>query len=87
MTAQVVRWERDWSQPAPQPYIPVSEYPIACMCTVSSHDSETVSQWWQSHPEESAVYAAHLGLVKPGMLPLAVDRDEVWFVPPCQQYC
>lgn len=52
---KVMRWERRWDEDGgfvhPQAYIPES------LTTVSTHDSETLEQWWENNPEEVQLYA------------------------------
>lgn len=48
---KVIRWERDWKGNKnfilPKDFIPES------MTTVSTHDSETLQQWWINNPQEA----------------------------------
>lgn len=52
---KVMRWERAWLEDqrffTPSSYIPES------MTTVSTHDSETLTLWWQNQPEEAKIFA------------------------------
>lgn len=56
---KVMRWERAWEQDSsfldPKKYIPES------LTTVSTHDSETLFQWWVEQPEEARLYAQSKG--------------------------
>jgi 4-alpha-glucanotransferase len=56
---KVMRWERKWEED--KRYIPAQEYPIISMTTVSTHDSETLQQWWQMNPQEAQDYAIFKG--------------------------
>lgn len=56
---KVMRWERYWDED--KRFIPLDEYPLLSMTTVSTHDSETVSQWWQNHPDEVQQFANFKG--------------------------
>lgn len=56
---KVMRWERYWH--GDQSYIPPSQYPLMSMTTVSTHDSETLGQWWSNQQEEARRYAASVG--------------------------
>ena len=47
---KVYRWERRWN--TDRSYIPVEEYIPESMTTVSTHDSSTLSGWWQDDGEE-----------------------------------
>jgi len=52
---KVVRWERHWEED--QSFIPLEEYSAESMTTVSTHDSETLQQWWKQQPQEAKVFA------------------------------
>jgi 4-alpha-glucanotransferase len=56
---KVMRWERRWKQD--QSYIPPAAYPADSMTTVSTHDSETLQQWWENHSDEARAFAAMAG--------------------------
>lgn len=56
----VMRWEREWHQEK-QPYIDIKSYHPLSITTVSTHDSETLHQWWEAHPEEARALAASQG--------------------------
>ncbi|MBN9379013.1 MAG: 4-alpha-glucanotransferase [Chlamydiales bacterium 38-26] len=56
---KVMRWERYWE--GDKSYIPIQDYPSESMTTVSTHDSETLHQWWQNEPIEAQEYAQSKG--------------------------
>lgn len=56
---KVMRWERYWQEDGS--FIPIDTYPRLSMTTVSTHDSETLLQWWASHRDEAEVLAQQLG--------------------------
>lgn len=56
---KVMRWERDWH--GDQSYINPKNYNPESMTTVSTHDSETLQQWWKSQPQEAVLYAKTQG--------------------------
>lgn len=41
---KVMRWEKYWD--GDHSFIPLDKYPLDSMTTVSTHDSETLEQWW-----------------------------------------
>src|SRR5262249_6194609 len=43
-------------------FINPADYLAESMTTVSTHDSETLQQWWQNQPEEARLYAQTFGL-------------------------
>lgn len=53
---KVIRWEREG-----QFYIPYRNYTPLSMSTVSTHDTETLIDWWQNQPHESKAFAAFKG--------------------------
>jgi 4-alpha-glucanotransferase len=54
---KVIRWERAWHSPGRE-FLPYASYPTISMTTVSTHDSETLQQWWRDLPEEARAFAA-----------------------------
>ncbi len=56
---KVMRWERYWE--GDQSFIPEADYIPESMTTVSTHDSETLSQWWTELPQEAQPFAAQNG--------------------------
>lgn len=56
---KVMRWERRWQ--TDRSFINPADYPVLSMTTVSTHDSETLREWWTKHPDEAADYAASKG--------------------------
>ena len=52
---KVIRWERNWK--GDKSFINIHDYIPESMTTVSTHDSETLQQWWKNHPDESLEYA------------------------------
>lgn len=56
---RVMRWERKWHEDGS--FILPQHYTEESMTTVSTHDTETLFQWWSHFPEESARYASEKG--------------------------
>ncbi len=56
---RVMRWERNWN--GDRNFISPQNYQIDSLTTVSTHDSETLPQWWRDHPDEAKVYADFKG--------------------------
>lgn len=56
---RVMRWERHWH--TDRSYIPPEDYIWESLTTVSTHDSELLTQWWKNQPEEAGNYAASKG--------------------------
>lgn len=56
---KVIRWERNWN--GDRSYISYPLYPQDSMTTVSTHDSETVKQWWKNHEEETREFTKFKG--------------------------
>lgn len=56
---KVIRWERNWN--GDRTFIPLEEYPYTSLVTVSTHDSETLRQWWEGYPEEARSFCQRFG--------------------------
>jgi 4-alpha-glucanotransferase len=56
---KVMRWERRWE--TDQGFIPPETYLPESMTTVSTHDSDTLTLWWQRNKEEAILYAGTQG--------------------------
>jgi 4-alpha-glucanotransferase len=56
---KVLRWERNWN--TDKSFINVQDYIPESMSTVSTHDSETVGQWWKNQSAEAQDYARSKG--------------------------
>jgi 4-alpha-glucanotransferase len=68
---RVMRWERYWHTEG-HPYIPLQNYLPLGITTVSTHDSETLHQWWERYLADSTKYASWRGW--DFSLPLSPDR-------------
>lgn len=53
---KVMRWERRWN--TDRGFIDPCDYQALSMTTVSTHDSETLREWWQNQTEEAKEFAA-----------------------------
>lgn len=47
---KVLRWERDWHAPG-HPFRDPLAYPRVSVATSSTHDTETLAEWWEAAPE------------------------------------
>lgn len=56
---KVMRWERYWDQD--KRFIPFDEYSQVSMTTVTTHDMETLKQWWKEKPDEAKEFARFMG--------------------------
>lgn len=56
---KVMRWVKSWQ--GRMTFTPPSEYPPLSLTTVSTHDSDTLGQWWLKEPHESQEWAALCG--------------------------
>lgn len=56
---KVVFWERKWKDD--ESFIPFADYPEDSLTTISTHDSEPFSLWWQVYPEDAKTFAAFMG--------------------------
>jgi 4-alpha-glucanotransferase len=58
---KVMRWERMWDED--RRFIEPQNYPYISLTTVSTHDSETLQQWWSNSRQEAEEYARHKGWI------------------------
>lgn len=56
---KVMRWEREWE--TTRKFIPVENYPLISLTTVSTHDSETLSEWWKNTQNGAKDFADYKG--------------------------
>lgn len=52
---KVPRWEK--YRNTTHEFIPFNNYPKLSLTTLSTHDSDTLRQWWENNPSEAAAYA------------------------------
>lgn len=74
---RVIRWEREWEQER-QPFIPLENYAKESLTTVSTHDSETISLWWQNRPEDTKAYAEFKGWCYHPTLSRSYHQEILW---------
>jgi len=60
---KVQRWEKRWEQD--RRFIPPEDYPALSVATLSTHDSEILSEWWELYPQETEELCELLGLPAP----------------------
>jgi len=66
---KVLRWERFWKEPG-KPFRDPATYPAVSLATSSTHDTETLAEWWDTAPaEERAAIAALPSLRESGCDP------------------
>ncbi len=56
---KVMRWERYWNED--RRFIAFDQYPPISMTCISTHDSETLAQWWKYNPDEGRDFASFKG--------------------------
>lgn len=56
---RVMRWERMWEED--KRFIESNAYIPCSLTTVSTHDSELLSEWWSNNPQEAKDYATFRG--------------------------
>ena len=54
-STKVMRWQRNHE--TDNSYIPIQHYPPISLTCISTHDSETLTLWWQNCEEEAKAYA------------------------------
>lgn len=73
---KVMRWERKWEEDGS--FILPQDYPIDSMTTVSTHDTETLIQWWTHQTEEAIRYAEEKGWTYHPILSRDHLREILW---------
>ena len=53
---KVIRWMRNYNTDGS--FIPYDLYPELSLCTLSTHDSETLTLWWKSSPHEVEAFCS-----------------------------
>jgi 4-alpha-glucanotransferase len=54
---KVLRWERFWEEPG-RPFCDPATYPSVSLATSSTHDTETLAEWWDSAPPDERLAVA-----------------------------
>lgn len=73
---RVMRWERKWRENGQ--FILPYDYPIESMTTVSTHDSETLQQWWKNQTAEAQLFAKFKGWSYQPSLSREHHREILW---------
>lgn len=73
---KVMRWERKWKEQGQ--FILPQHYPIDSLTTVSTHDSETLQQWWKNNPVEAQLFAYFKGWSYQPHLSREHHREILW---------
>lgn len=74
---KIVRWEREWDEQG-QPYKDTRDYPWVSVAAVSTHDTETLADWWESMTlaERAPAWKMLSGLDTDGAVPFGVGTHE-----------
>ncbi|MBS4169117.1 4-alpha-glucanotransferase [Parachlamydia sp. AcF125] len=56
---KVMRWERRWNEDGR--FINPHDYILESLTTVSTHDSETLQQWWRNNPQDAKDFSSFKG--------------------------
>lgn len=73
---KVIRWERDWN--GTKQFIPFNKYEPLSMTCVSTHDSDTLLQWWKNSPNEAKEYCQFKGWQYTKNLKPEYHRNMLW---------
>jgi 4-alpha-glucanotransferase len=57
---KIPRWERHYE--SDQSFIKYQDYPIFSLTTLSTHDTETLKQWWKLFPNDAKRFCQDFGL-------------------------
>lgn len=74
--SKVIRWETHDDEG--KNFIDPLHYNPISMTTVSTHDSETLAQWWQKDPDEAKPYAKYKGWDYGSTLSAAHRKEILW---------
>jgi len=72
--SKVLRWERRWHDPG-QPFIDPADYPVRSCALTSTHDTETLAEWWDNAPDAERDQLLRLPLLERRGL---TDRRMPW---------
>lgn len=73
---RVMRWERNWH--GDRNFISPQDYPIDSMTTVSTHDTETLQQWWRDNTIEAQLFANFKGWSYQPQISREYHREILW---------
>jgi len=59
---KVIRWERNWQHEG-RPFRDPADYPASSVATSSTHDTETLAEWWDTAPAEERQAAVQIPLL------------------------
>lgn len=57
---RIPRWEKHHQ--TDNSFVDYSEYPPFTISTVSTHDSETLTEWWRADPKDAKKFCKHIGI-------------------------
>lgn len=73
---RVMRWERKWNEGGG--FIFPHNYLTTSLTTVSTHDTETLEQWWKNNREEAELFAEFKGWLYHPFLSHEHRREILW---------
>lgn len=73
---KVTRWERKWNEGGA--FIYPYDYPIESMTTVSTHDTDTLREWWKDNALEAQLFAQFKGWSYQQTLSREHHREMLW---------
>ena len=73
---RVMRWERKWKEGGE--FILPEDYAVDSLTTVSTHDTETLQQWWRDNPIEAQLFAQFKGWSYQPILSREHHREILW---------
>lgn len=74
---KVMRWERKWEE-KDKHFIPIQYYPPVSITCISTHDSETLTLWWQTFTDEAKDYADYKHWTYAPQLTDAQREEILW---------
>ncbi|HUK37167.1 MAG TPA: 4-alpha-glucanotransferase [Vicinamibacterales bacterium] len=73
---RVFRWERHWHD-AGQPFIDPADYPVVSVATSGTHDTETMTTWWEATSADERHQVAALPTMRRIAPDGVVERDAL----------
>ncbi|SPN73470.1 4-alpha-glucanotransferase,4-alpha-glucanotransferase,4-alpha-glucanotransferase,4-alpha-glucanotransferase [Chlamydia serpentis] len=70
---RIPRWERNWQSNCE--FIPLKDYSPLSVTTLSTHDSDTLGQWWVNSPKEARQFAKFLDIPFQQSLTPSIQKD------------
>ncbi len=91
---RIMRWERNYHHNG-HPFIPGDQYDPISMTSLTTHDSETMAEWWEKFPNDAKLFAHTFGIpdqekiskeMRHQILKISHQTTSQYHVNPLQEY-